>query len=144
MCYATCTIHSHFTRLPKHLSSLREGSNSGKALGRPSARRRRKRDGGGPCSRRLRGPSLVFLGLDAVLSGKMEAAGDDEPEPIKLKSIKNNKTFTVPQSDRVREPARSWVRGRDRSGTPFRTRVVLTTRWCSNATRDTQITCSRV
>ncbi|XP_054475283.1 cyclin-dependent kinase 10 isoform X2 [Anoplopoma fimbria] len=30
----------------------------------------------------------------------MDAVGDDEPDPIKLKSIKNNKTFTVPQSDR--------------------------------------------
>lgn len=32
----------------------------------------------------------------------MDFAGDDEPEPIKLKSIKNNRTFTVPQKDRVR------------------------------------------
>ena len=32
----------------------------------------------------------------------MDNVGDDEPDPIRLKSIKNNKTFTVPQSDRVR------------------------------------------
>ncbi|XP_010767697.1 cyclin-dependent kinase 10 [Notothenia coriiceps] len=30
----------------------------------------------------------------------MDNVGEDEPEPIKLKSIKTNKTFTVPQSDR--------------------------------------------
>uniref|UniRef100_A0A3Q1HKR4 Protein kinase domain-containing protein n=1 Tax=Anabas testudineus TaxID=64144 RepID=A0A3Q1HKR4_ANATE len=30
----------------------------------------------------------------------METVGEDEPDPIKLKSIKNNKTFTVPQNDR--------------------------------------------
>lgn len=30
----------------------------------------------------------------------MENFGDDEPDPIRLKSIKTNKTFTVPQSDR--------------------------------------------
>lgn len=30
----------------------------------------------------------------------MEAAGEDEPEPIRLKSVKDNKTFTVPQNDR--------------------------------------------
>lgn len=33
----------------------------------------------------------------------MDTVGEDEPDPIKLKSIKNNKTFTVPQNDRVRE-----------------------------------------
>ena len=31
----------------------------------------------------------------------MDAVGEDEPDPIRLKSIKNNKTFTVPQNDRV-------------------------------------------
>ncbi|XP_035520672.1 cyclin-dependent kinase 10 [Morone saxatilis] len=30
----------------------------------------------------------------------MDTVGEDEPDPIKLKSIKNNKTFTVPQNDR--------------------------------------------
>lgn len=35
----------------------------------------------------------------------MDATGEDEPDPIKLKSIKGNKTFTVPQNDRVRELA---------------------------------------
>lgn len=34
---------------------------------------------------------------------KMDTVGEDEPDPIKLKSVKNNKTFTVPQKDRVRE-----------------------------------------
>lgn len=33
----------------------------------------------------------------------MDTVGEDEPDPIKLKSIKNNKTFRVPQNDRVRE-----------------------------------------
>ncbi len=33
----------------------------------------------------------------------MDTVGEDEPDPIKLKSVKNNKTFTVPQNDRVRE-----------------------------------------
>lgn len=33
----------------------------------------------------------------------MDAVGEEEPEPIKLKSVKNNKTFTVPQNDRVRD-----------------------------------------
>ena len=33
----------------------------------------------------------------------MDTVGEDEPDPIKLKSVKNNKTFAVPQSDRVRE-----------------------------------------
>lgn len=33
----------------------------------------------------------------------MDTTGEEEPEPIRLKSIKNNKTFTVPQSDRVRK-----------------------------------------
>ena len=37
-----------------------------------------------------------------VLIDKMDNVGDDEPDPIRLKSIKNKKTFTVPQSDRVR------------------------------------------
>lgn len=32
----------------------------------------------------------------------MDAAPDDEPDPIKLKSVKNNRVFTVPQNDRVR------------------------------------------
>lgn len=32
----------------------------------------------------------------------MDAAGEEEHDPIKLKSIKNKKTFTVPQNDRVR------------------------------------------
>lgn len=41
----------------------------------------------------------------------MDAAGEDEPDPIKLKSLKDNKTFTVPQNYRVRERAPSvWVR----------------------------------
>lgn len=35
----------------------------------------------------------------------MDAVGDEESEPIKLKSIKNNKTFAVPQNDRVRQLA---------------------------------------
>ncbi|XP_034735693.1 cyclin-dependent kinase 10 [Etheostoma cragini] len=30
----------------------------------------------------------------------MDTVGEDEQDPIKLKSIKNNKTFTVPRSDR--------------------------------------------
>uniref|UniRef100_A0A3Q4G351 Cyclin dependent kinase 10 n=1 Tax=Neolamprologus brichardi TaxID=32507 RepID=A0A3Q4G351_NEOBR len=30
----------------------------------------------------------------------MDAAGEDEPDPIKLKSLKDNKTFTVPQNYR--------------------------------------------
>ncbi|KAM7002276.1 cyclin-dependent kinase 10 [Tautogolabrus adspersus] len=30
----------------------------------------------------------------------MESIGEEEPDPIRLKSVKNNKTFTVPQSDR--------------------------------------------
>lgn len=33
----------------------------------------------------------------------MDTVGEEEPDPIKLKSVKNNKTFTVPQNDRVRE-----------------------------------------
>lgn len=35
----------------------------------------------------------------------MDAVAEDEPDPIKLKSVKNNKTFTVPQNDRVRQLA---------------------------------------
>lgn len=31
----------------------------------------------------------------------METVGEDEPDTIRLKSIKDNKTFTVPQNDRV-------------------------------------------
>uniref|UniRef100_A0A667X7P5 Cyclin dependent kinase 10 n=1 Tax=Myripristis murdjan TaxID=586833 RepID=A0A667X7P5_9TELE len=31
----------------------------------------------------------------------MDAAADDEPDPIKLKSVKNNRVFTVPQNDRL-------------------------------------------
>lgn len=37
----------------------------------------------------------------------MDTVGEEEPDPIKLKSVKNNKTFTVPQNDRVRELAPS-------------------------------------
>lgn len=45
------------------------------------------------------------------LNKTMDAAGEDEPDPIKLKSLKDNKTFTVPQNYRVRERAPSvWVR----------------------------------
>lgn len=32
----------------------------------------------------------------------MDTVGEEEHDPIKLKSIKNNRTFTVPQNDRVR------------------------------------------
>lgn len=32
----------------------------------------------------------------------MDAVGEEEHDPIKLKSIKNKKTFKVPQNDRVR------------------------------------------
>ncbi|KAI4823398.1 hypothetical protein KUCAC02_011982 [Chaenocephalus aceratus] len=35
------------------------------------------------------------------LNERMDNVGEDEPEPIKLKSIKTNTTFTVPQSDRT-------------------------------------------
>lgn len=31
----------------------------------------------------------------------MDTVGEEEPEPIKLKSLKNNRVFTVPQNDRV-------------------------------------------
>lgn len=34
---------------------------------------------------------------------RMDAVGEEEHDPIKLKSIKTNKTFTVPQNDRVRK-----------------------------------------
>lgn len=33
----------------------------------------------------------------------MGSVGEEEHDPIKLKSIKTNKTFTVPQNDRVRK-----------------------------------------
>lgn len=33
----------------------------------------------------------------------MDPVAEDEPEPIKLKSIKDHKTFTVPRNDRVRD-----------------------------------------
>lgn len=33
---------------------------------------------------------------------RMDTVGEEEHDPIKLKSIKNNRTFTVPQNDRVR------------------------------------------
>lgn len=64
----------------------------------------------------------VLLFVDVLSSGlilvqklhlnkTMDAAGEDEPDPIKLKSLKDNKTFTVPQNYRVRERAPSvWVR----------------------------------
>lgn len=34
---------------------------------------------------------------------RMGSVGEEEHDPIKLKSIKTNKTFTVPQNDRVRK-----------------------------------------
>lgn len=34
---------------------------------------------------------------------RMGSVGEEEHHPIKLKSIKTNKTFTVPQNDRVRK-----------------------------------------
>lgn len=47
--------------------------------------------------------TLPSLGLQTEYCERMDAVGEDEPDPIKLKSIKNNKTFTVPQNDRVRQ-----------------------------------------
>lgn len=49
--------------------------------------------------------TLALLGLETKYCEIMDATGEDEPDPIKLKSIKNNKTFTVPQNYRVRELA---------------------------------------
>lgn len=34
---------------------------------------------------------------------RMDTVGEEEQDLIKLKSLKNNKTFTVPQNDRVRK-----------------------------------------
>lgn len=40
-------------------------------------------------------------------NNNMDAVGEEEPEPIKLTSLKNNRVFTVPQNDRVgkRQPS---------------------------------------
>lgn len=60
--------------------------------------------------RRSRWQSRV-LSLQATWNENMDTVGEEEPEPITLKSIKNNKTFTVPRNDRVREGAstqRQW------------------------------------
>lgn len=34
---------------------------------------------------------------------RMDTVGEEEHDPIKLKSIKTNKSFTVPENDRVRK-----------------------------------------
>lgn len=44
---------------------------------------------------------LVFR-LKMASNDRMDTVGEEEHDPIKLKSIKNNRTFTVPQNDRVR------------------------------------------
>lgn len=34
---------------------------------------------------------------------RMDTVGEEEHDPIRLKSIKTNKSFTVPENDRVRK-----------------------------------------
>lgn len=83
----------------------------GRALGCPRADPEQKQYGGAQRRELLLvdlKPSRRYSCLlrpRAISNKRMETVGEDEPDPIKLKSIKNNTTFTVPQNDRVRHSA---------------------------------------
>lgn len=54
------------------------------------------------CVERYNGQHLFVFRRKMTSNDRMDTVGEEEHDPIRLKSIKTNKTFTVPQNDRVR------------------------------------------